>query len=188
MVAERRVGETWMFHTGDCARLALASRPPDEYLVLPEALVDLPQMRPALLEALDRAGLLAPWRPRLVPSWMSRGPAVAGSAWPGRTSGNRAAHSVSAGAWTALPGPWHRCGRVLPLRDDHCRRCLLFLSETQYDLDGVALAGGDQLWFGGPFTPHQRVDHNRAGEPDGLYGWRIRIGPSGTLPRCLMRL
>ncbi|WP_328939808.1 hypothetical protein OG288_42870 [Streptomyces tauricus] len=59
MAAECGVGETWMFHTGDCARLALASRPPDEDLVRPEALVDLPQMRSTLLETLDRAGLLA---------------------------------------------------------------------------------------------------------------------------------
>ncbi len=172
MAAERGVGETWMFHTGDCARLALASRPPDEDLVRPEALVDLPQMRPTLLEALDRAGLLARWRPRLVPSWMSRGPGSCREclAWTNERE-QRCALCLSWGM-DRSPRPCHRCGRVLPLRDDHCRRCVLFLSETQYDLDGVALAGGDQLWFGGPFAPHLRVDHDRAGEPDGLYGWR----------------
>ncbi|MEU0375429.1 hypothetical protein ABZ070_35975 [Streptomyces sp. NPDC006283] len=54
MAVERGVGESWMFHTGDCTRLALASRPPDERLVRPETLADLPQMRPTLLAALGR--------------------------------------------------------------------------------------------------------------------------------------
>ncbi|MGW8879260.1 hypothetical protein [Streptomyces mirabilis] len=172
MAAERGVGETWMFHTGDCARLALASRPPDEDLVRPEALADLPQMRPTLLEALGRAGLLARRRPRLVPSWTSRGHGSCREclAWTNDRD-QRCAPCLSWGMDRAA-GACHRCGRVVPLRDDHCRRCVLFLAETHYDLDGVALNGGDQLWFGGPFAPHLRVAPNRSGEQDGLYGRR----------------
>ncbi|WP_251073226.1 hypothetical protein [Streptomyces sp. ISL-43] len=44
MAAERGVGATWLEHTGEGVRLALASRPPDEHLVRPESLADLPQI------------------------------------------------------------------------------------------------------------------------------------------------
>ncbi|MGW7134489.1 hypothetical protein ACWGIA_39975 [Streptomyces bobili] len=41
-----------------------------------------------------------------------------------------------------------RCQRQLPLRDGFCRMCTLVLRETEIDISGTALAGGDQLWFG----------------------------------------
>ncbi|MGW5650622.1 hypothetical protein [Streptomyces humi] len=169
MSTERGVGETWRFHTGEGLRLALASRPPDERLVRPEALADLPQMRPTLHEALKRAGMLAPLRPRLVPSWMS---ADVGScreclAW----TNERDQRCASCQNWAIgrPTGPCHRCGRTLPLRDDHCRRCVLLIAETEYDVDGILLDGGDQLWFGGPFALHLICTRAREG---GLYGRR----------------
>lgn len=172
MALERGVEQTWMFHTGDCARLALAARPPDERLVRPEALDDLPQMRPTLLEALDRAGLLASPRPRLLPSWMAQGHGSCREclAWTNEKD-QRCAHCLDWGIGRGI-GPCHRCLRVLPLRDDHCRRCVLFVAETEYDVDAIALSGGDQLWFGGPFAPRLRTSHNPAGEQAGLYGRR----------------
>ncbi|GGN34055.1 site-specific integrase [Streptomyces fuscichromogenes] len=164
MAAERRVGQTWHFHTEEGARLALAARTPDGRLVRPETLADLPQMAPTLHEALKRAGLLAPPRLRLVPSWMS---ASLGScreclAWTNERD-QRCAPCLDWGAGRQA-APCHRCGRLLPLRDDHCRRCVLTVAETDYDLDGIRLDGGDQLWFGGPLAPRSKRG--------GLYGRR----------------
>ncbi|MCQ1579269.1 tyrosine-type recombinase/integrase [Streptomyces parvus] len=172
IAAERGVGETWLVHTGDGARLALASRPPTERLVSPEALVDLPQMRPTVQLVLQRAGLLARPRPRLVPGWWSKGRGSCRDclAW---TNGNdQRCRDCQMWGHTHADGPCHRCGRGLPLRDGHCRRCLLLLAETEYDLDHIALEGGDQLWFGGPYAPHLKTTTNRAGEQTGLYGRR----------------
>jgi hypothetical protein len=162
MAAERRVGQTWHFHTEEGARLALAARPPDERLVCSEALADLPQMAPTLHEALKRAGLLAP--PRLVPSWMS---ASLGScreclAWTNERD-QRCTPCLNWGAGRQ-PAPCHRCGLLLPLRDGHYRRCVLTVAETDYDLDDIRLDGGDQLWFGGPLAPRSKQG--------GLYGRR----------------
>ncbi|MEU1863593.1 hypothetical protein [Streptomyces gardneri] len=78
---------------------------------------------------------------------------------------------------THVQDPCHRCGRELPLRDGHCRRCLLFLAETAYDLDRIVLDGGDQLWSGGPYSPHLKTTTNRAGEQTGLYGSRLQTKP-----------
>ncbi|MER5669458.1 hypothetical protein [Streptomyces mirabilis] len=156
MAAERRVGQTWHFHTEEGARLALAARPPDERMVHPEELADLPQMAPTLHEALKRAGLLAPPQPRLVPSWMSAGLGSCREclAWTNERD-QRCASCLDWGAGRRA-APCHRCGRLLPLRDDHCRRCVLTVAETDYDLDGIRLDGGDQLWFGGPLAPRSR--------------------------------
>ncbi|MFE1882786.1 hypothetical protein [Streptomyces diastatochromogenes] len=49
---------------------------------------------------------------------------------------------------------------------------MLLLAETEYDLDGIALIGGDQLWFGDPWAPRLRTTQNRAGEQSGLYARR----------------
>ncbi|GAP45855.1 hypothetical protein [Streptomyces azureus] len=116
MAVERRVGQTWHFHTEEGARLALAARSPDERLVRPETLADLPQMAPTLHEALKRAGLLAPPRPRLVPSWMSAGLGSCREclAWTNERD-QRCAPCLEWGAGRQ-PGPCHRCGRLLPLR------------------------------------------------------------------------
>ncbi|MFE5862153.1 hypothetical protein ACFQ77_16590 [Streptomyces virginiae] len=161
-----------MVHTGGGARLALASRPPDEHLVRPEALTDLPQMRPTILLALQRAGLLAPARPRIVPRWMSRatGSCADCLAWT-NDEDQRCARCLN---WRhAHPmGPCHRCGRLLPVRDDHCRRCVLLLAETEYDLDRISLDGADQLWFGGRYAPRLKANINRDGQMAGIYGRR----------------
>ncbi|MCX4834345.1 hypothetical protein OG746_37095 [Streptomyces sp. NBC_01016] len=45
-----------------------------------------------------------------------------------------------------------RCGRRLPLSSRKCRFCTLLLRETAADVSGIALTGGDQLWFGGEFA------------------------------------
>ncbi|WP_426501645.1 hypothetical protein [Streptomyces sp. D54] len=172
MAVERGVGETWIFHTGDGVRLALASRPPDQDLVRPEALADLPQMIPTVRLALERAGILDRPRPRLVPGWISKGLGSCREclAW---TNGNdqRCKDCLAWGHGRTI-GPCDRCGRDLPLRDRHCRRCLLLLAETEYDLDHIALNGGDQLWFGGQYAPHLKTTANRVGESTGLYGPR----------------
>ncbi|MCT9114414.1 hypothetical protein N4G69_55050, partial [Streptomyces mirabilis] len=101
-------------------------------------------------------GLLAPPRPRLVPSWMSAGLGSCREclAW----TNERDQRCASCLDWAAgrRAAPCHRCGRLLPLRDDHCRRCVLTVAETDYDLDGIRLDGGDQLWFGGPLAPRSR--------------------------------
>ncbi|WP_381192255.1 hypothetical protein [Streptomyces maoxianensis] len=170
MAVERGVGETWQFHTHEGARLALASRPPDEVLVRPEALADLPQMRPTLKEAFQRAGLLAPARARLVPVWMSkgRGSCCACLAWTNEA--DQLCPLCRAWGDSHRAGPCHRCGRVLGLRDGYCRRCLLFLAETEYDIDNIHLTGGDQLWFGGPFAPRMRLGYR--GQEGSLFGRR----------------
>lgn len=41
-----------------------------------------------------------------------------------------------------------RCHRAFQLVDDYCRFCTLVLRETEVDLGGTHLEGGDQLWFG----------------------------------------
>lgn len=41
-----------------------------------------------------------------------------------------------------------RCQRLLPLKQGKCRYCTLLLKETEVDVSGIALVGGDQLWFG----------------------------------------
>ncbi|MFB9388297.1 hypothetical protein ACFPM3_06775 [Streptomyces coeruleoprunus] len=130
LAVERGTGPTWMVHTGGGARLALASRPPDEHLVRPEALADLPQMRPTILLALRRTGLLAPARPRIAPRWMSRttGSCADCLAWTNYED-QRCARCLN---WRHVHpiGTCHRCGRLLPVPDDHCRRCVLLLAET----------------------------------------------------------
>ncbi|MFE1909236.1 hypothetical protein ACFW96_37030 [Streptomyces gardneri] len=172
LAAERGTGATWMEHTSGGARLALASRPPDEHLVRPEALVDLPQMRPTIHLALQRARLLAPARPRLVSGWMSkrRGSCTDCLAWT-NDDDQRCAKCLN---WRRTH-PAHacdRCGRLLPVRDGHCRRCLLLLAETEYDLDRIALDGADQLWFGGVLAPRLRTSTDRTGRMAGIYGRR----------------
>lgn len=167
MARERRVGETWMFHTRNGARLAPASRPPDEQRVRPEALADLPQMAPTLKEAFDRAGLLARPRARIVPTWYGprQGSCRDCLAW----TNERAQRCAGCLNWAHghPSGTCHRCGRWVALHDGYCRRCVLVLAETAYDLDAVGLHGGDQLWLGGPLAPRQRT--SRVGD---LYGPR----------------
>ncbi|MFD9356482.1 hypothetical protein [Streptomyces sp. NPDC060031] len=41
-----------------------------------------------------------------------------------------------------------RCRRCRPLKQGKCRFCTLLLRETEVDVSGIALDGGDQLWFG----------------------------------------
>ncbi|WP_327257260.1 tyrosine-type recombinase/integrase [Streptomyces sp. NBC_01244] len=172
MAAERGVSPTWLFHTGDGARLALASRPPTDHLVAPETLADLPQMRPTLHEALKRAGLLDRARPRLVPAWWSKGQGSCHDCLAWTNENVQRCTECEMWRYRHPTGCCHRCERELPLHDGYCRRCVRFLAETAYDIDGIALEGADQLWFGGPYAPRQRTTVNRAGEQTGLYGHR----------------
>ncbi|TQJ36916.1 hypothetical protein FBY34_8882 [Streptomyces sp. SLBN-115] len=41
-----------------------------------------------------------------------------------------------------------RCRRRRPLKQGKCRFCTLLLRETEFDVSGIGLDGGDQLWFG----------------------------------------
>ena len=41
-----------------------------------------------------------------------------------------------------------RCRRPRPLKQGKCRFCTLLLREVEFDVSGIALDGGDQLWFG----------------------------------------
>ncbi|GAA2301779.1 hypothetical protein GCM10010234_50860 [Streptomyces hawaiiensis] len=59
---------SWSRMTWNLARLALAAREPGERQVRPELVQHLPTMQPTVGEALHRAGLLAPKRPRIVPA------------------------------------------------------------------------------------------------------------------------
>ncbi|WP_158711270.1 hypothetical protein [Streptomyces sp. NRRL S-1824] len=149
----------WFYTTWQGARLALASREPGERLVRGERITDLPQMRPTIEQALRRAHLLQPARPRLVAkSAFTRGSCAHCLAW------NGVVRAVCAGChhWERKPElfpvrPCKRCGRVLPTSADCCRRCRLVVAETACDLSGARLHGGDQLWFGGGFAPLLRT-------------------------------
>ncbi|MCC3652614.1 hypothetical protein LIX60_14290 [Streptomyces sp. S07_1.15] len=163
MAAERGVGDRWRALVRSLGLLALAAREPGEDLVRPETLTDLPQMAPTIAEALARAGLLDRRRPRLVPqSHHTRGSCEHCLAW----ANDRWKVCIPCTDWRIKhpdPAPCSRCRRVLPLSKSLCRFCTLVLAETEVDLHQAALVGGDQLWFGGPFTPTMRTDYG----PDG---------------------
>lgn len=166
MATERGVGTTWIFQTTAMARLALSSRNPDEHLVRPETLPDLPQMHPTLREALDRAGLLAQARPRVVPAG-TNGPGgciYCLAAWADER--REICEPCRNWAMDRPIGKCSRCHRTVPLRGGLCRFCLLVLAETEVDVDGTALDGADQLWFGDGFALHLRTTK---GHEPGLY-------------------
>ncbi|WP_405987849.1 hypothetical protein [Streptomyces sp. NBC_00986] len=139
MATEHHLGQTRHFHTEKAPGSRRPTPPPDEHLMHPEALTDLPQTTPTPYEALKRAGLPTPPRPRLAPTWMSAGQGSCHECLartnerdqrcapcPDRGTGRRA-------------GPCHRRGQPLPLRDAPCRRCVLTEAETDYGLDGIRL-------------------------------------------------
>ncbi|MFF1255589.1 MULTISPECIES: hypothetical protein [unclassified Streptomyces] len=125
MARERRVAATWRFHTLGGARLALAARLPDECLVRPETLADLPQMAPTLREAFARASLLDRPRARIVPAWQTsgRGSCRDCLAWTNK----RAQRCVGCLNWAHghTSGTCQRCARWVALHDGYCRRCVL---------------------------------------------------------------
>lgn len=156
----------WFYDTWQGARLALASREPGERRVGAEMLADLPKMHPTIAEALKRAGLLRPARPRLVlASAFTRGSCEHCLAW------NGVVRRVCAGCHHWERKPHHfpvsvcvRCCRELPTSAGHCRRCRLVMAETASDLSGAGMVGGDQLWFGGEFAPLLRTVKHKGTE------------------------
>ncbi|QEV00876.1 site-specific integrase [Streptomyces viridifaciens] len=157
--AERGTDAAWRRTTRGLALLALAAREPGERLVHPESLADLPQMRPTIESALDRAGLLAERKHRIVPrSLLFSGSCAHCMAW----ANDRWKICLPCAAWQQAhprPRPCSRCRRVLPLSGELCRFCTLVLAETEVDIHGAALEGGDQLWFGGRFAPSRRATY-----------------------------
>jgi integrase len=155
----RGVKDAWFRLTWGMARLALAAREPGERQVRPELVPQLPMMHPTVGEALDRAGLLAPKRPRLVPvDELDHGSCQHCFAW----ANDGLTVCVDCRQWSYLhrgTGECGRCHRVLPLAetDGLCRFCRMVTMETKVDLAGIALIGGDQLWLGGPGAPQLRT-------------------------------
>lgn len=154
---ERDAKITWFQLTCGMARLALAAREPGERQVRPEVLSWLPKMGPTVGHALDRVGLLAPKRPRLVmAAELVHGSCSQCLAW----ANDRVTVCASCTQWRYLgheTGECVRCHRVLLLARGLCRFCTIVVAETEIDVDGAALIGGDQLWFGRDLAPHLRT-------------------------------
>ncbi|MFG2133159.1 hypothetical protein ACGFNV_36035 [Streptomyces sp. NPDC048751] len=75
-----------------------------------------------------------------------------------------------------------RCQRHLPLKQGKCRFCTLLLKETEFDVSGISLAGGDQLWFGREFAL-RRSDRYFSGSPEGRLKVKRRRFRQDTLAR-----
>ncbi|WP_412075517.1 tyrosine recombinase XerC (plasmid) [Streptomyces xanthophaeus] len=152
MAVERGVSDSWLRMTRAFGRLALAAREPGERLVRPEDLTDLPTMAPTMAEALQRAGLLAKPRPRIVPAThLAGGSCDHCLAW----ANDRSTVCVPCVDWRLYHpevASCSRCRRCLPLGKGLCRFCTLVRAENDLDIHGADLEGGDQLWFGGPFA------------------------------------
>ncbi len=145
------LSDSWLRETRPMAVLALAAREPGERAVRAETLPDLPEMHPTIGQALARAGLLAPKRPRVVPaSRFEKGSCAHCLAW----GNDQRKICTLCWSWSRNHGvgQCRRCCRTLPLDQELCRFCRLVLAETSTDLSGAALVGGDQLWLGGPFA------------------------------------
>ncbi|MFF7250459.1 hypothetical protein ACFZBU_42085 [Embleya sp. NPDC008237] len=158
IAAERGVtGATWSPTMRSMARLALAAREPGERTVRREVLPQLPQMHPTIGVALERTGLLAPRRMRLVAPGSSRhGSCEHCLSW----ANDRVRICARCWHWAHIHprvGACDRCRRPLPLADGLCRFCTLVLAETEVDVSGIALDGGDQLWFGREATSYLRT-------------------------------
>ncbi|MGW2253530.1 tyrosine-type recombinase/integrase [Kitasatospora sp. NPDC001660] len=155
----RGVKAAWFRLTWGMARLALAAREPGERQVRPEVVRQLPMMHPTVGEALDRAGLLALKRARLVPnSELSHGSCGHCFAW----ANDGLTVCLDCRQWSYLhrgAGECERCHRVLPVAkaDGLCRFCRMVTTETKVDFAGIAMVGGDQLWLGGDAAPQLRT-------------------------------
>ncbi|MCL3999153.1 hypothetical protein M4438_37670, partial [Streptomyces lavenduligriseus] len=156
MARERGVGTYWLFRTRPLLRLALAAREPGEHQVRPEAVRDLPAMRPTITEALHRAGLLAPPATRRIVSSdrLTHGSCAHCYAW---ANDRRRLCEACANWQYALGNPESsactRCRRIVPTSGGRCRFCRIVEAETEIDTAGAGLDGGDQLWFAGRLAP-----------------------------------
>ncbi|MGW0553802.1 site-specific integrase [Streptomyces sp. NPDC002926] len=159
IAVERGVKDGWRRITRDLGMLALAARDPGERLVRPETLPDLPDMHPTIEEALARACLLAKRRPRIVPKFLlTSGSCSQCLAW----ANDKWKVCVPCSDWRLKhpeAEPCSRCRRLRPLSKRLCRFCTIVVAENDLDIHGAALDGGDQLWFGGPFTPTMQTDY-----------------------------
>ncbi|MEU2388473.1 hypothetical protein ABZ606_28060 [Streptomyces sp. NPDC012461] len=155
----RGVKDAWFRLTWGIARIALVAREPGERQVRPELVSQLPMMHPTIGEALDRAGLLAPKRPRLVPAGeLDHGSCAHCFAW----ANDRLTVCDDCRQWSYLhrgTGECQRCRRDLPVAetDGLCRFCRMVTLESKTDFAGIALVGGDQLWLGREAAPHLRT-------------------------------
>jgi hypothetical protein len=141
------------------ARLALAAREPDEYLVREEDLDQLPTHRRPVTEALRLAGLLRP-RAGPAPRRLVRRPRHARTErlavleTPDRSCGHCLAWAGddkprcrACTEWerTHPAGDCRRCQRELALTEGLCRFCTLALLEHPFARHSI-----DQQWFGLP--------------------------------------
>ncbi|MDX3534007.1 tyrosine-type recombinase/integrase [Streptomyces sp. MB09-01] len=158
---ERKVGGAWLNLTRSLARLALAAREPGQRQVLPQTLDDLPSMSPTIAEALRRVGLLADARSRVVPgSGVVHGSCTRCLAW----ANDRRQVCVACRQFARFhpgSGECERCRSVQPLAEGLCRFCTVLQTQAVTDFDGIALEGGDQLWFGAGFAPKLRTTDAR---------------------------
>ncbi|MER6317062.1 tyrosine-type recombinase/integrase [Streptomyces sp. NPDC001581] len=154
---ERKVGGAWLNLTRSLARLALATREPGQRQVLPQTLDDLPSMSPTIAEALRRAGLLADARSRIVAAdRVVHGSCTRCLAWVN----DRRKVCLACKQFARFhpgSGECERCRSVQALADGLCRFCTVLQAQTATDIDGIALEGGDQLWFGAAFAPKLRT-------------------------------
>ncbi|MGW2892933.1 site-specific integrase [Streptomyces griseoruber] len=160
IATERGVtGASWSRMTWNLARLALAAREPGERQVHPETVRQLPEMYPTIGEALQRAGLLAPPRARLVPAEeLDYGSCGHCFAW----ANDRLTVCLDCRQWSYLhrgTGECRRCHRDLPIADTDglCRFCRVVTLESEVDFAGIATDGGDQLWIGREAAPQLRT-------------------------------
>ncbi|MFF7082671.1 hypothetical protein [Streptomyces lavendulae] len=154
---ERNVGGAWLNLTKSLARLALAAREPGHRQVLPQTLDDLPSMSPTIAEALRRAGLLADARHKIVPAGRAdHGSCTRCLAW---ANDRRKVCTACRQFARSHPGSGgcERCQSVQPLAGGLCRFCTVLQAQTATDIDGIALEGGAQLWFGAGFAPKLRT-------------------------------
>ncbi|MFD5463950.1 hypothetical protein ACFWIQ_14205 [Kitasatospora sp. NPDC127059] len=156
MARERGVGPYWLIRTRPVMRLALAAREPGEHQVRPEAVRDLPALRPTTTEALHRAGLLAPPTTRRIvsPGQLTHGSCAHCYAW----ANDRRRLCEACASWQYVlgnpdPTACTRCRRVVPTSGGRCRFCRIVEAETEIDTAAASLDGGDQLWFAGPLAP-----------------------------------
>ncbi|MFF0000068.1 hypothetical protein [Streptomyces avermitilis] len=154
----------WIWRLEGFARLALATRDPDQHQVAAESLKDLLYNGPILGKALERVGLLAPPpRRRLVPP-RGTGPTRQGGqrdlklrgqcahclAW----ANDRRVLCVPCTSWCfeirkrgGSEAECDRCHRTLMLSSGMCRMCRIVVAETEVDTAQVAMNSGTQLWF-----------------------------------------
>jgi hypothetical protein len=197
----------WLHRVEGIARLALAARPPDQHKVPRALLKDLLYHGPTVGVALGRAGLCDE-RPRPGP----RAPQLnAPRHGHGKTDEMLVGSCASCMAWGndrrvmcqhcrnwhsrhrrggATEGECTRCRRIVLVVEGLCRFCHVVLRETEVDFAGVALDGGDQLWFAGALAPalaipQQFLGHRELGRTAvrSSGGWRAYVSKRPSAPR-----